>query len=316
MSRAGLSEDQRRGLLWAAAGALGGGCFAIPWKLASASGEAPTSALILLSVAATANTLLVVGRSWTKTGSPLSIGRTDLGVAVLLAVFTLFGNLASAAAIETLTPALLNVLLRAEVILVALLGWILLGERVDLRFWIGALLAVAGLVVIQGPARTQMLSELVGSGTGAALGGAVCFSSMAVVTRHFIHRIHPVMVNALRLWFAVALWFVLNPPPALAEVPAEQILFAGLAALAGPFFGRLCIMQSARYLEARVSVLTSLATPVLTLFLAWAVLGDWPENAELLGGAIMIGGIAVPLIRFGEANSAPAKPTQDPSTPR
>lgn len=306
VSRARFSEDQRRGLFWAGASALGGGCFAIPWKLASGVGDSSTSALILLAVAASANTLLVAVRHWTRTGSGFAIGRSDLGVALLLAVFTLFGNLASAEAIESLTPALLNVLLRAEVILVALLGWLVLGERVDFRFWIGASLAVMGLVVIQGPLGSQGLRGILGSGTGAALGGAVCFSSMAVVTRHFIHRIHPVTVNALRLWFAVALWFVMNPPPVLAEVPGEQILFAGLAALAGPFFGRLCIMQSARYLEARVSVLTSLATPVLTLLLAWAVLGDWPKHFELVGGAIMIGGIAVPLIRFGHGSSVPA----------
>jgi len=299
-------ELRRRGLAWAFAGAVGGALFVIPWKLANEAGESAHSVLLLLGVSALTNTLLVF---WQRRGSGvrgLRLTRTDLGVAGLLAGFTLAGNLASARAIQDLSPALLNVLFRAEVILVALFAWLLLRERVERRYWLGAAIAAVGLVVLQGPDAIRTSTDgfspgrflgLFGKGTGMALGAAACFSMLIVVTRRFIYRIDPVAVNAIRLWLAVALWFAFNAVPEVETLPREQLLFASLAAVSGPFFSRLCLMISARYVEARVSTLASLSAPILTLFFAFALLSDWPRDHELLGGALMIAGISIPLLR-------------------
>jgi drug/metabolite transporter (DMT)-like permease len=107
----------------------------------------------------------------------------------------------------------------------------------------------------------------------------------------------PIATNAIRLWFAVALCLLLNGVPNLAAIPDEQFLYAGLASIAGPFLGRIFLMVSARYVEARLTTLANLTTPVMTLVLAYLLLGDWPTAYQMLGGAIMIAGIGVPLIR-------------------
>lgn len=138
---------------------------------------------------------------------------------------------------------------------------------------------------------------MLSGGTGLALAGAACFSFLAIVTRRFIHQIAPVTVNALRLWFAVAFWFAFNPLPRSSEIPPQQVLYAGIAAITGPFLGRLALMNSARYVEARVTTLATLATPAMTLIAAYIVLSEWPKNYELVGGAIMIAGISIPLFR-------------------
>jgi drug/metabolite transporter (DMT)-like permease len=297
------SANRRLGLTWALMGAAGSAFFVIPWKLAGEAGESAHSALILLFVAALANTGLVVLQRVRSQSRRFSISAFDLRVAALLATVTLFGNLASARAIQDLSPALLNVLLRAEVLLVAVFAWLLLGERVEKRFWFGALIAIGGLVVLQGPLEDSRTFGLFGTGTGMAMLAAACFSSLALMTRYTIHRIDPILVNALRLWIAVGLWFVFNPTPVFADLPREQILYAALAALAGPFFARLCLMISARHVEARMTVLTNLSSPVLTLGLAYAILSDWPENHQLIGGAIMMAGISLPLLKRPAAHA-------------
>jgi len=271
--------------------------FAIPWKLANAAGDSTHSVLLLLGIAALANSALVVWQRLSSGETKLRISRMDLWIGAALASFTLLGNLASAQAIQDLSPALLNVLLRAEVILVAIFAWLLLGERVEGRFWLGVAIAGLGLIVLQGPMDGVRALGLFGSGTGMALAAAACFSAMAILTRRFIHRIDPVVVNALRLWFAVVLWFPFYSLPRFSEIPSEQLLCAGLAALTGPFVGRLCLMISARYVEARVTTLASLTTPAMTLVLAFLLLSDWPQTHELVGGTIMIAGISIPLLR-------------------
>jgi drug/metabolite transporter (DMT)-like permease len=191
-------EDRRLGLTWAFGSAVTGAFFVIPWKLANTAGDPAVSVLLLLTLAALVNTALVVGRSVASGRLALRITGADVWVGVLLAAFTLFGNIASARAIQDLSPALLNVVLRAEVILVAVLAWVFLGERVEGRFWVGAAMAVLGLVVLQGPIEDLGAPGFLAAGTGMALAAAVCFSSIAIVTRHFIHRIDPVAANALR----------------------------------------------------------------------------------------------------------------------
>ncbi len=299
-------NDRRLGLSWAVLSAVGGALMVIPWKLANEIGNPEHSVLLLLGVAAVANSALVIGQRLSSGRAGFRVGRTELGVAALLAVFTLLGNLASALAIQELSPALLNVLLRSDILFVALLGWLLLGERVERRFWLGAIIAGIGLVVLQGPMGDAGFLGLFGGGSGIAVVAGACFSGLAIVTRRFIHRIDPVAVNAIRLWLAVALWLPFYGIPNFSEIPREQILYATLAAIAGPFLGRIALMISARYVEARVTTLATLTTPGLTLVLAFVLLSDWPEYYELLGGAIMIGGISIPLLRFGRPSASKA----------
>ena len=289
------AAKRRRGFVWALVSAVTGALFIIPWKLANEVGNPVHSVLILLVLAATMNTLTIGGQV-VSGRTRLRVSRTDLLAAAVLASFTLFGNLASARAIQDLSPAVMNVLMRAEVIVVAVLGWAMLRERVEGRFWIGAALAMIGLVVLQGRLPEGGLVAYFGSGAGMALVAVGCFSTMAVLTRHFIARIEPITVNALRLWFGVALWFPFHAGEGFEQVSGEQVLYAGLAALAGPFLGRLAIMLSARDLEVRVTALVNLLTPPLTLVAGLLLLSDWPEGYELLGGAIMLLGVAIPLL--------------------
>jgi len=268
---------------------------AVPWKLTNEAGDPSHSVLILLVVAATGNTLLSGGQ-WLRreSGLGLKLGRIDLAVASLLATFTLLGNHLAALAIRDMSPSMMTLLLRADLFFTAIVAWVLLRERPDGRFWVGALVAMGGLAVLQGVVGGGV-SNVSLIATGTAIASAACFSGLAVTTRAFVHRIDVVGVNSIRLWIAVGLWFVFNPVPDFAAIPRDQIVFAALAAIVGPFLGRLTLMLSSRYIEARLSSLAMLSAPVLTLVPAYVFLSDWPLDHQLIGGAIMLAGIAIPL---------------------
>jgi drug/metabolite transporter (DMT)-like permease len=127
---------------------------------------------------------------------------------------------------------------------------------------------------------------------------------MAVITRKYIHRFDTVSVNALRLWLAVALWFLWNGfPTELSEISIQQAGYAALAAFFGPFLGRLCLMTSAQYVEARISTLATLATPPLTLALGYVVLSDLPSAREIQGGIVMLIGISIPILGLARSRA-------------
>jgi len=68
------------------------------------------------------------------------------------------------------------------------------------------------------------------------------------------------------------------------------------------------MMLSARHLEARKTVLMTLAAPPVTLVVAVIALGDWPSGRELAGGVVMLMGVAIPL--FWPSRAAPADPVE------
>lgn len=285
---------RRVGLSWALASAFGSAFMAIPWKLANDVGAPSHSVFVLLLVAATGNTLLSVGRRLRGPVRGGRIGPIDFGVAIGLAGFTLAGNHLAAMAVREMSPSMMNLLLRSELPRTAVAAWLFLGERVEGRFWIGTAIAASGLVLLQGAPEGDVGALRVDA-LGLALASAACFGALAVVTRAFVHRIDVVGVNAIRLWLAVGLWFVFNDPSGLSAIPEAQWRYATLAAIAGPFLGRLTLMMSARTIEARLSSLAMLLAPVLTLVPAYLLLDDWPTDRQLLGGAIMLVGIAWPL---------------------
>ncbi len=285
------SDDHRRGVLWALGSAFGIAAFIVPWKIAGGLGDARMNTLLLLVAAAVFTSFLT---AYQQRSIP-TFRSFDFRIAAALAACTLFGNLASANAIQLLSPALLTVVQRSEVIFVALLAWPLIGERIDRSFWLGAAVAGSGLLLLQG---TLSLGEPRAAGIAWGFGSAICFGSMAVITRKYIHRFDTVSVNALRLWLAVAFWFVWNGVPReLYETTTEQVGYVTLAAFFGPFMGRLCLMTSAKFVEARITTLTTLAAPPLTLVLAYVILSDLPSTREIQGGILMLIGISIPILR-------------------
>ncbi|MBW2241553.1 MAG: hypothetical protein JRH01_06160 [Deltaproteobacteria bacterium] len=55
------------------------------------------------------------------------------------------------------------------------------------------------------------------------------------------------------------------------------------------------MMIASRHLEIRFVTLCLLLSPIFTLGLAWVVMDDLPTGREMLGGAVMLVGIAIPV---------------------
>jgi drug/metabolite transporter (DMT)-like permease len=286
-----LESERSRGVTWALLGALSIGFFSVPWKAANTAGDPAVSSVVLLATAAVCSTVV----SLIQPRRIPRLSRFDWIASAALAVLSLGGNWLSAIAIQSLSPSVMTVMQRSEAVIVALIAWPLLGERVDARFWLGLAVAIAGLGVLINP-----FGDFDPRSTGMmwAVVASCLFGLMVVVTRRLAHVIDLVAVNGVRLWISVGLWFAINGvPDALVNAPPAQLWAAAGAGVVGPFAGRLCMMLSSRHLEARLTTLLTLAAPPITLVFAFFVLGDIPSSRELAGGLIMMAGIAIPLLR-------------------
>jgi drug/metabolite transporter (DMT)-like permease len=169
--------------------------------------------------------------------------------------------------------------------LAALLSWLVLGEGIT-RATVLAIAAVfAGVGIIA--------SGSVGGGTllgdGLALANAVTLAFYYVVLRKVPDR-NMIVPIALGYLVTSAIAFPLAPMEPLNLVQAGLILVSGGVILAG---GAALLMLGPRYLPAaEVSMITMLEIVVGPL-LVWAVLGEVPSVASLIGGAVILTAITV-----------------------
>ncbi len=279
---------------------MGGGAFVIPWKRAAEHGSVSSMVLVMLLTAAVLSSLAMLSPALRRPPPEPGSRRLLAGMSAAFAVLTLVGNSASAAAIGVLSAPLVSVLLRTDVILVAALGWVLLGERVTGRFWLGAGLAVVGLWVAQSPGATGAADPI---GLLLALLAALSFSAMGILTRRYIRQVDPIALNATRLWMSVGLWFATEGLHLPDDLTPQVIGYSALAALIGPGIARICLMLSARDLEARMTAMVGITGPLWAVVFAWVFLGTLPQQGQLIGGGIIFIGVALPVIQRGSRST-------------
>jgi drug/metabolite transporter (DMT)-like permease len=290
-------QDLRRGAGWTVAGAFWAAAYLIPYHAAAEAESADAVVLPLLLWAAGLNTITSIAGAHR---TPIRIDRRSLIVAVALAVLTIIGNQAIAEALYQVEAGIVSVLLRTQVLLVALLGWWFLRERVTLRFWLGALLALAGTALLRGLAGDSFGPDL--NGVLWALLGALAFALMQIIIRRVIHHIEPVLVNGLRLWLAVLLLLCWpHRYSALLALSGRTWLLTGAAALVGPFFSRLCLMWALRHIPVAPSTLITLVGPVFAFTLSFLFFGSLPSLTEVLSSLVILAGIALPVVEMAAA---------------
>ena len=283
------------GLLWSALGSACAAGYLIPYKAGVADVGPVGMVLPMLLAAALINTV-VDGVERVRLGrvGAWRWDRATLGVVLMLGLASAVGNEAVCRALVWISPGLVSVTLRTQVIFVALLAWLVLREAVGLRFWFGIALALGGFMLLQGSLDLARALSL--AGMAWALLAAAGFGAMQVVIRRSIERINVLQVNTLRLWFAAGLVALLpGRVTGLGGLDGRIWGLAATAALCGPVLSRLCLMRALRYLPAAHATLALFMAPVFAYLLAGLLLGTWPGIMEVVGSVIILVAIALPV---------------------
>jgi drug/metabolite transporter (DMT)-like permease len=207
---------------------------------------------------------LLISASFFALGSSLYISALDL---------------ASVAAVSCLTA--------TSGLFAALMARLWLGERTAPVFYLAMLLALAGVAVIalgEGDVRVQGLA-----GTATGLAVAACFAAQSVALRRYrSFDMEPAFLLGGFFTFAVigALGIVVVPP----WQSIALLLLMGLVQLAIPL---VLYMHGARSVATSHMVLITMADAVLNPLWVWLVHGELPAFAIFIGGALVLGGIAL-----------------------
>jgi drug/metabolite transporter (DMT)-like permease len=178
-------------------------------------------------------------------------------------------------------------------VVVTLGSWILFRERANRLFLIGLATAVAGMVVLVGDKFTLGLASLKGDILAAVT--AIFYGGYFIV----VARMRTRRSTAEIMTWSAAVASVILLPAAMAMsdtiFPATLGGWAALVALAV-----LCqagaqgaITFALAHLPASLSAVTLLIQPLTAAIMAWLILGEPIGPFQVVGGAILLGGIFI-----------------------
>jgi drug/metabolite transporter (DMT)-like permease len=211
--------------------------------------------------------------AFVTTGRPGLVVAFSLGLGSACYVFSLL--------LTTVANALF--IISAAPFITAVLGWIVLRERVRPITWIAMTIALAGitLMFVNGIQSGRLLGNIV------ALGPPVSFAIMLVTLRFAGDRD---MIPAICLAGLVgaSLGFVMSDTLVLSRHDLVLCLFLGVAQYTGGF---VLITLGARHLPAAEVALLSLAETVLAPIWVWIGVGEVPAVLTLVGGAVVLSAV-------------------------
>lgn len=198
-----------------------------------------------------------------------------------------------------------SLLLATTPVWVLLLSVGLRHERPSARVWTGILGTVGGMALVTAGGRGVRLAGSSLAGDALMVGAAVAWSFYTVGSRAMVERYGALPVTAWTLWVGTV-GLVLMGLPWLIEVPPWEVsagawggvAYAGVLAISVAY--AIWYRGVRRIGNARTSAYSNLV-PVVALATAWAWLGEVPTGLQLVGAAIILGGLS--LARTGRSPS-------------
>ena len=279
-------SDQSKGLSFALLATLGGGLYAIPYRL-SLETVAPLTVVWGVFLWALLFSLPGAWLARHQTKFSWKIG----GITFLISLAGLLANYSICQALNgASSPTMLTLLQRSEIIIAMLLSWLFLKEIITARVWLAVVVIIAGIIVMKLNTLSFELNEW--SAIIWAITAAFGFAVMQVLAKSIIHEINPQVLNVSRLAFAlVILWSLEEVRIRVAVLEFTEWQWLALAAFCGPFVGRVSLTYALRYLTISKIVIIGSFSPVVTLIFELLVFGTLINGYEAFGGTIMLAGI-------------------------
>jgi drug/metabolite transporter (DMT)-like permease len=264
---------------------------------------APPIAIAALRVGFAA--VLLLGAGWRDLGGLRRIAARDRPLVALSGALLAVHFASWIASLSFTSTAASVALVCTNPIFAALFGT-LLGDRVARREVAGIAIAGAGCAVLAGGDWRAGGDALIGD--GLALFGAASGAAYLVVGRRLRTAV-PLLpylgaVNAIAAVGLASAALAIGAP--LAALPAQSYVACACAALVASFIGHSLLNAAVRATPTHLVALAVLGEPIGSSLITWIAFGEQPPAHAVLGGAVVLAGIAIGFVRR-QADAAPAR---------
>lgn len=276
---------------------LAGGVFAVAWAapLIRLSLDAGAPALAIAALRLTFAAPIMVGVATAAGTTDLrGLSREQWGGLLLsgLALALHFGLWVASLERTTVTASV--VLVTTQPIFVGLGAWVFLGERPTRPVVVGTAIAAVGALLLVSDSGNDLGSQF---GNLLALLGAMAVSVYVVAGRHARQHLsfpsYTASVYSITALLLLAAALVTRTQ--LLGLPTEAYLLIAAMALISHLGGHNAINWALATVPAAVVAVAILGEPAITIGIAAVLIDEVPTLLELVGGAIVLGGVYVTL---------------------
>ncbi len=239
----------------------------------------------------------------------------DRAIAILAGVFFAADLLCWNTSVDDVGAGLATVVGNLQVVVVAIVAWVALGERPPRRVAAAIPTMLVGVVLISGLIGTgaygadPRLGVVFGLGSATAYGGYLLLARQAnsgglrPATMLFLSSLTTAVVGAV-------VGAIIGELDVVPSWPAHGWLLA--LALTSQVAGYLLISASQPRLPAAITSVILLAQPVATVFLAGILLSEAPSPVQFAGVGLVIAGLVVATARPGARLLARGRQVAEP----
>lgn len=229
------------------------------------------------------------------------------GLAVLAVsgvIGILLGDTLNFAAVGRLGPRRAGAIFALNAPMAAVLGWMLLGERLGGQAWTGIAVTVVGVALAilgrptSGAHRLETIRGGLAVGVLFGLGAALGQAAGALIARPYmaggldpnVGSLVRVGASGLVMGLVAALPFA---PSAPRELPRSALVLTLLTAVIGLLLGMTLFLYALQGSQTGIIATLSATSPVIILPLLWLRTGQRPTLTSWAGGALAVAGLAL-----------------------
>ncbi|MCB2116399.1 MAG: DMT family transporter [Rhodobacteraceae bacterium] len=231
-------------------------------------------------------------------------GKTIAILAASGVVGILLGDTLNFAAVGRIGPRRAGAVFALNAPMAAVLGWLVLGERLGWQAALGIAVTVAGvaLAILGRPAQTAHRFEQVNgrfraglafgllAALGQAAGALIARPYMAGGLDPYVGSLIRVGASGLMMGVIAALPFA---PPRPKEITGTTLLLTALTAVIGLLLGMTLFLYALKGAQTGIIATLSATSPVIILPLLWLRTGQRPSAKSWAGAALAVAGLAL-----------------------
>lgn len=281
-------------LLMAATGVVLFSTKAIMVKLAYPYGIDHVSLLVLRMVFAMP-IYIIIDLFWNKRPADVKLGRRDYMGVIMAGIFGYYlASLFDFQGLLYISASLERLILFTYPTIVILISRFILKENISKKQYIGIGITYFGMLIIFAPQLVVSPEPNFWKGVGLIFLSAITYAFFLVTSGRYIPRFGTIRFTAWSLSisaFCVLIHFSLLNQTSIFSHPTEVYYLGGIMAVFATVIPSFLISASIRRMGAsNMSIIGSLG-PVSTILLAIAFLGESLDWYQVIGAAVVIGGV-------------------------
>jgi len=291
---------------------LGAGCIAFSGVFYRFAEVSPSTATLFRCLYGLPLLALFAWSEWRRFGG---LPRGSIRLAMVAGIFFAGDLTFWHHSIDAVGAGLSTVLGNLQVLVVGVVAWLLLGERPSKAILAALPVVLVGVVLISGITGGGAYGANPALGVVFGFATALCYAGYLLVIRRsgrdLSRPVTPVAIStAATAGVALLVGLPLGDLHLAPTWPAHGWL--AVYGVTSQFLGYVLISLSLPRLPAAVTSIILLVQPVMSVVLAMVLLGEAPSAVQLVGVALVVGGIAVATLPLARLRGALAAATPLP----